>query len=289
MAASLKQFSSIGKTTGMSEPVPFIFGETMTLVTLIPNATDRPGYAYFSTETIKQGKVFRDEHAPLALGRALEFAGERGIVATLPELLAAYPPTDGYKHPTPFTAHTEENIGIDKHGKFYAPGTPIVVVLHGGGLLTPTRMQAALDEGLVCGRARYTEREFDKLLEGRLENDEVIHLRRFDQMHKISEMTHHYGIVMPYALARASKIGQLAKNVFLDTPLAVARCGLLMATSLRSYNGTLANYHTYVEHDVTTPQGTLLHYNTHADYCVDGWSGLWAGGTFCAMHGRASH
>ena len=47
-----------------------------------------------------------------------------------------------------FTALSEENAGIDKNGKLAKAGEEVVLVLHGGGILTPERIRQAYSEGL---------------------------------------------------------------------------------------------------------------------------------------------
>ena len=47
-----------------------------------------------------------------------------------------------------YTVHTEENIGIDKKGLFYTQNEPVLVIVNGGGILTPERIKQAYKEGL---------------------------------------------------------------------------------------------------------------------------------------------
>ena len=59
-----------------------------------------------------EASIFFDSHLPIALRRALEYAGEEGFVATMPQLLharvnASY---DNIIWNTWFTANSEESV-----------------------------------------------------------------------------------------------------------------------------------------------------------------------------------
>ena len=105
----------------------------------------------------------------VALQKALDFAGSDGYVATMPELIAAKVKADKSHDfwQKGYTTHTEENIGIDKKGRFYSRDNPVLVVVNGGGILTPERIMQAYDEGLINGGVRYRDEEFDILLDGK--------------------------------------------------------------------------------------------------------------------------
>ena len=80
-----------------------------------------------------------------ALQEAEVLAGSEGIVAPLPLLVRSFPSLwmfyshsdqirrkiSGVTGPI-YTANSEEHVGIDRSGKFYSPGEPIVVTVHGG-------------------------------------------------------------------------------------------------------------------------------------------------------------
>ena len=121
---------------------------------------------------------------PIALEQALNHAGTNGYVATMPELIAAKLKA-GKNHnfwKNWFTTHTEENIGIDKKGRFYSANEPVLVIVNGGGILTPERIKQAYAEDLIDNSARYTEEEFDNLLDGNLLDGSSIKLHSLEDI-----------------------------------------------------------------------------------------------------------
>ncbi|MBI5064825.1 hypothetical protein HZA97_01185 [Candidatus Woesearchaeota archaeon] len=166
-----------------------------------------------------------------SLKTALKWAKEKnGVVASLPYLIAGLSVADennflkGIWH----TAHSEENLGIDKEGKFFDKGTAVVVVVHGGGLLTPNRIERAYSEGLSEeGKVKFEENEFENLLKGILPSGERIKLYSVDDVKngKVKNLFGRYGVVTcykNYALPSAYE-----KKDFLNNELVIARAGTL--------------------------------------------------------------
>jgi hypothetical protein len=111
---------------------------------------------------VSQGNAFYDDDLPTAFRKAQEYATVDGVVASMPYHLAGKATADkrSYLWKNWFTVVTEENMGVDKKGTFVAQGQPVLVTLHGGGILTPERIQQAYDEGLTDqNAARFTEPE----------------------------------------------------------------------------------------------------------------------------------
>ncbi len=85
-----------------------------------------------------EANIFFDSHVPNALRRALEYAGEDGFVAFLPQLLhaRANAPYDNIIWNTWFTSYTEESLVTTPRGNH------VVVVVHGGGIYaSPERFE----------------------------------------------------------------------------------------------------------------------------------------------------
>ena len=187
-------------------------------------ATELPqSNTHFGVDAILNGRPFYSEAkdrkgnsigVAVALKEAITYAGKNGIV-TLPEFLAAKVKAgkdhDFWKNW--YTVHTEENIGIDDKGRFYKKKEPVLVVVHGGGILTPERIQQAYREGLVGNSAKYTPEEFKSLLEGKLIDGTSLDLYSFEDINKgVSGLPHQFGVVMPYKIAQQTTSGSHKKR-----------------------------------------------------------------------------
>ncbi len=202
----------------------------------VPELTPHASKSY-NIDDILKGKTFLNTDKdsannwiglPNALQQALDFAGPTGIIATMPELIAAKLKADK-KHD--FwkqwnNVHTEENIGIDTKGRFYKKDEPVLVVVNGGGILTPDRIRIAYAEGLIYHSAKYTDQEFDYLLDGKLPDGKKISLFLLDKIQAgVSNLPHQFGVVMPYTLAQGTASGYYQKKAFVENPLVIARAG----------------------------------------------------------------
>ena len=230
------------------------------------------GETFYSNE--RDGKKYIG--IPIALQQALEHAGEEGIVATMPELIAAKAKAEKSHEfwKNWYTVHTEENIGIDKKGRFYTRNTPVLVVVNGGGILTPDRVRQVYSEGLVGNSARYIDDEFDGLLDGKLPDGSSLTLYHYEDIEKgVSGLPHRFGIVMPYEKAKGTESGFQKQEKFLKNPLAIARNGgkeNLEAYSEKAKSGeNIGNWHVYGgDRDPSVPQGRLLFLNIVCDGLV---------------------
>ncbi|MBI1968847.1 hypothetical protein HYS49_02965, partial [Candidatus Woesearchaeota archaeon] len=208
------------------------------------------GRTFYSEETDAHGTPIG---VAVALQETLDFAGAKGYVANMPEFIAAKAKADK-KHDfwkKWYTVHSEENIGIDTKGRFYHPNEAVLVVFHGGGILTPQRIRQAYDEGLLNHSAKYREEEFDALLEGKLLDGTGFPLYRLEEIQAgVSGLPHQFGVVMPYQIAQATKSGWHKKKAFLENPLVVARVGGLehletYFTKAKHADGTVGNWHPF--------------------------------------------
>ena len=218
---------------------------------------------------VNNGRTFYDstkEGVAIALEQTLNYAGSDGYVATMPEFIAAKikaPKThDFWKNW--YTVHTEENIGIDREGIFVKRGEPVLVIVNGGGILTPDRIRQAYSEGLVGNSAKYTDKEFNDLLEGRLPDGSSIELHRLDDIKRgVPNLGHRFGVVMPYSLAQNTESGFYKEEAFVRNDLAIARAGgpenlLAYHKSAKDGDGDVGCYHPFNGRDTNVSQGRLL-------------------------------
>jgi hypothetical protein len=230
-------------------------------------------------DDILKGKTFYSEKkkdgnyigVAVALQEALDYVGTEGYVATMPELISAKLKAEKSHDfwQKWYEVHTEENIGIDQKGRFYSANEPVLVVVNGGGILTPDRIMKAYDDGLISNSARYENQEFDNLLDGKLADGSQIELFSFEQIKDgVSSLPHKFGVVMPYSMAQGTKSGYHQKKDFMKNPLVIARAGGL--ENLESYyemakasDGDLGCYHPFSGRDAVTPQGRVLFLNDY--------------------------
>ncbi len=132
-----------------------------------------------------EAAVIFETHLPNALRRALEYAGDDGFVASMPQLLharanASY---DKIIWNTWFTSNSEESVVTT------AQGNRVVVAVHGGGIFaSPQRFEqvyrASVDrsspEGFTGQYAgKISAREAREVLEGKLPDGTEIAACRF--------------------------------------------------------------------------------------------------------------
>jgi hypothetical protein len=249
-------------------------------------------------DDILKGKTFFSEKKKdgyyiglaVALGEALDYVGTDGYVATMPELISAKLKAEKSHDfwQKWYAVHTEENIGIDQKGRFYSANEPVLVVVNGGGILTPDRIMKAYDDCLISNSARYENQEFDNLLDGKLADGSHIELFSFEQIKDgVSSLPHKFGVVMPYSMAQGTKSGYHQKKDFMENPLVIARVGGL--ENLESYyemakasDGDLGCYHPFSGRDAVTPQGRVLFLDINYDG-LDGNCNLYDDGRFVGV------
>ena len=134
-----------------------------------------------------EAAVFFDSYLPYALRGAIEYAGDKGFVASLPQLLharvnASY---DNIIWNNWFNPNTEENLLTSPQGN------RVVVSIHGGGIFaSPDRfemlLRASTDRfsevgftGLFAGKI--SEQEAHRSLEGRMPDGAEIPIYPFDE------------------------------------------------------------------------------------------------------------
>lgn len=179
-----------------------------------------------------QAAIFFEPHIPTALGRALDYAGDNGFVASMPQLLhaRANAPYDNIIWNTWFTANSEESVVTT------AQGNRVVVAVHGGGIFAkPARfersyhadMDRSNSEG-ITGQyaAKITDSEVRDLLQGKLPDGSEIPLYLFDEFKRgIADLPLRYGVILDFELARKAKRGYERFDILKDEPNMIIRAG----------------------------------------------------------------
>ena len=246
------------------QPVP---QRTVSIDALVNN-----GRVFYSAEQDANGRYIG---VAVALQDALNEKGSDGIVATMPYFIAGKAQADAsnYLWQKWFTAFSEENAGIDKKGKLVKKGLPVVLTLHGGGILTPERVKQAYREGLTPqNAAKFTDEEFDHLLNGVLPSGESINVYTVDDITRgIPDPFGRYAVWMPAKTAQSRSSGHHAKADFMNNELVIARVGTLeyldayFEKAQHPSNHTLGNWHQFGEIDFHQPQGRLLFLDNYYD------------------------
>ena len=185
-----------------------------------------------------EAAIFFDSYLPHALRGALEYAGEDGFVASMPQLLharvnASY---DNIIWNTWFNPNSEENLITTPEGN------RVIVTVHGGGIFaSPDRFEklfrASTDRhsefgftGLFAGKI--TEREAQDLLAGHLPDGTDIPVFPFDEFKKgVADLPRRYAVVLDFEAAKKCKCGYEAFEDLKDDPLMITRAGGVAAAA----------------------------------------------------------
>lgn len=242
-------------------PIPPAVGGAFSIDDLVNRGTP-----FYSEQKDATGSYYVG--VPISLQQAVAHAGADGIVASLPYLVAGKAVADksNYLWQTWLTALTEEDVGIDKKGTFVSKGKPVLVVLHGGGILTHTRITQAYTEGLTPQHAaKFTETEFDNLLKGIIPGGESISLYTLEdaQNKRIPHPFGRYGVVMDFETAKATASGLHPKSNFMSNPLVLARLGTLdhaepYFDKAKNSDDKVGSYHLFGSIDHRQAQGRVL-------------------------------
>ena len=215
-----------------------------------------------------EAEIIFEPHVPNALRRALEYAGDDGFVASMPQLLhartnASY---DNIIWNTWFTSNTEESVVTTKQGN------RVVVAVNGGGIFaTPERFErvyrAHVDrsnsEGFTGQYAgKISAREALDMLEGRLPDGSEIPVYPFEEFKQgIADLPMRYGVILDFEMARKSTRGYESFEVLKDEPNMIVRAGGVEANiayldKFRDRRNTkvMGNWHPYNRIDPDQPQ-----------------------------------
>ncbi|MDH3532100.1 MAG: hypothetical protein OEO82_04165 [Gammaproteobacteria bacterium] len=219
-----------------------------------------------------EAAIFFEPYLPNALKRALDYAGEDGFVASMPQLLCARVSAD-YDNiiwNTWFTSYSEESVVTSPHGNH------VVVAIHGGGVYaSPERFEkmfyASVDYDNTHG---YTEQFAGKIspqeardvLEGRLPGGSEVPVYTFEEFKRgISDLPIRYGVILDLELARRSLRGYEEFDALRDDPNMIVRAGGVEANiayldKYRERHNTklMGHWHPYNRIDPGQPQTRLL-------------------------------
>ncbi len=219
-----------------------------------------------------QPTIIFEPHIPSALQRALEYAGDEGFVASLPQLLhaRANSPYDNIIWNTWFTSNSEECVVTTKQGNH------VVVAVHGGGILgMPERFERSVyadmdhrnTEGLTGqGAAKITRQEARDVLDGKLPDGTEIPVYPFDEFRRgINDLPIRYGVIIDYELARKTEKGFTPFEVLKEEPNFIVRAGGVEAAAAyldkfqaRHDTRLMGNFHPFDRIDPDQPQTRVI-------------------------------
>ncbi len=220
-----------------------------------------------------EAAIIFETHLPDALQRALEYAGDDGFVASMPQLLHARvsAPFDNEIWDTWFfTSNSEESLIKTPQGNHVA------AIVHGGGIFsTPARFRklylASTDRhsqdgftGLFGGKILETEAH--DMLEGRCPDGTEIPVFPFNEFQKgITDLPRRYVVVMDFETARTSACGLTSFDHLKDDPLMIVRAGGAEAAAAylnkaQEYYGTneMGSWHRFDDMDPMLSQAWVL-------------------------------
>jgi hypothetical protein len=215
-----------------------------------------------------QAAIFFEPHIPSALRRALDYAGDEGFVASMPQLLhaRAHAPYENIIWNTWFTANSEENVLTTPAGNH------VVVVVHGGGIFaTPERFERSLHadldranpEGITAQTAaKISVKEAHDILQGKLPDGGEIPVFPFAEFKRgVADLPMRYSVILDFEMAKKAKRGYEHFEILKDEPNMIVRAGGVepLAAYLdrfRDRNRTelMGNWHPYNRIDPDEPQ-----------------------------------
>ena len=180
-----------------------------------------------------EAAVIFETHLPNALQRALEYAGDDGFVASMPQLLHARvnaPFDNEIWDNWFFTSNSEESMVTTPQG------IHVAVIVHGGGIFaTPQRFRklylASTDRhskdgftGLFGGKI--LEKEAHDILQGRCPDGVEIPVFSYSEFRNgIADLPRRYAVVMDFETARTSNCGLASFDELKDDPMMIVRAG----------------------------------------------------------------
>jgi hypothetical protein len=202
----------------------------------------------------------------------LEYAGDDGFVASMPQLLharvnASY---DSIIWSTWFTSNTEESVVTTPQGN------RVVVAVHGGGIFSSSErferslcadMDRSNPEGLTGQyAAKISEQEARDVLEGKLPDGTEIPVFPFKEFKRgIADLPMRYGVILDFEMAKKSKSGYETFDVLRGEPNMIVRAGGIepLAAYLdkardRHNTKLMGNWHPYNRIDPDQPQTRIV-------------------------------
>ncbi len=215
-----------------------------------------------------QAAIIFEPHIPTALRRALNYAGDHGFVASMPQLLHARvnAPYDNIIWNTWFTANSEESVVKTPQGNH------VVVAIHGGGILAdPARFERSLyadqtrsnPKGLTGQTAiKISASEARNVLDGKLPDGSEIPVFPFAEFKRgVADLPMRYGVVLDFEMAKSARRGYESFEVLKDEANMIVRAGGVapLAAYLdkfrdRHNTDQMGNWHPYNRIDPDQPQ-----------------------------------
>jgi hypothetical protein len=184
-----------------------------------------------------EAAIFFDSYLPAALRRALDYAGEDGFVASLPQLLHARVNAryNNIIWNTWFNPNSEESVVTTPQGN------RVIVTIHGGGIFaSPERYEklfhASTDRNSEFGftghfAGKLSEREAHDVLEGRMPDGVEIPIYSFDEFRRgIDELPRRYGVITDFEMATNAACGYVSFDTLKNDPVMIVRAGGVEAT-----------------------------------------------------------
>ncbi len=215
-----------------------------------------------------EAAIIFEPHVPNALRRALDYAGDDGFVASMPQLLhaRANAPYDNIIWNTWFTSNSEESVVTTPRANH------VVVAVHGGGIYaSPERFErtyrASVDRSNAEGftgqyAVKISAREAGDVLNGKLPDGSEIPVFQFDEFKRgVADLPLRYAVVLDFELARKSTRGYDPFDVLKEEPNMIVRAGGVepLAAYLdkardRHNTKIMGNWHPYNRIDPDQPQ-----------------------------------
>ena len=207
-----------------------------------------------------EAAIIYDSHLPNALRRALDYAGNDGFVASMPQLLhaRANAPFDNEIWNTWFfTSNSEESVVKTPQGH------RVVVTVHGGGIFaSPERFRRLYHANVSRSGsdgfngwfgAKIVDREARDLQDGKLPDGTEIPVYPFDEFKRgVTDLPRRYGVVLDFETARKVESGFVSFDDLKDDPMMIVRAGGVEAAAAyldkaRGYYKTevMGNWHSF--------------------------------------------
>ncbi len=220
-----------------------------------------------------EAAIFFESHLPDALRRALEYAGDDGFVASMPQLLharanASY--DNEIWNTRSFTSNSEESVARTRQGNH------VVVAVHGGGIFaSPERFRklyhASVSRSSELGftglfGAKISEAEAQNVVDGRLPDGSEIPVFPYNEFKQdVADLPQRYAVVLDFETARNSKSGNETFDDLKDDPLMIVRAGGVEAAAAylgkardRNKSAVMGNWHFLNDIDPDQPQTRVL-------------------------------
>ena len=220
-----------------------------------------------------EAAIIFESYLPDALRRALEYAGDDGFVASMPQLLHARanaPYDNEIWSIRSFASHSEENVVRTRQGNH------VVVAVHGGGVFaSPERFRALYHASTsrfselgftgLFG-ARISETEAQSLLDGKLPAGNEVAVFSFGEFKNgISNLPRRYAVVLDFKMAKNSNNGNAPFDELKDDPLMIVRAGGVEAAAAyldrareRETSAVMGSWHCLNDIDPDQPQTRVL-------------------------------